>query len=207
MSFKEFINSLLTEEVPEEEKAEKNEATPVGISSEGATQTEAEVVIDQRAYEMIMRSIKEKNSGYEQFMKMLASLEKVIPNEATRHLSALVALQQVSDVTAESIDQSIQKMINALKGEREKFKRDLAEQTAIVGDMVKEQETLAQRITELQNEVKELETQKNTTQAKIDSEKQKLAKSQAGFEAALKAVEDDLKAQKEKIKTLLKGGA
>lgn len=207
MSFKEFINSLLTEEIPEEEKAEKNEATPAGISSEGAAQTEAKVVIDQRAYEMIMRSIKEKNSGYEQFMKMLASLEKVIPNEATRHQSALVALQQVSDVTAESIDQSIQKMINALKGERERFKRDLAEQTAIIGDMVKEQETLVQRITELQNEIKELETQKNTAQAKIDSEKQKLAKSQAGFEAALKAVEGDLKAQKEKNKTLLKGGA
>jgi chromosome segregation ATPase len=207
MSFKEFINSLLTEEVPEGEKEEKNEATPVGTSPEGAAQVEAKAVIDQRAYEMIMTSIKEKGSGYEQFMKMLASLEKVIPDEATRHQSALVALQQVSAITAEGIDQSLQKMINALKVEREKFKRDLAEQTTLIDGMVKELETLMQKITQLQNEAKELETQKNTAQARIDSEKQKLERSQAGFEAALKAVEDNLKARKEKFKTLLKGGA
>ena len=207
MSFKEFLNSLLTEEVPEEDKEEKKEAPSAGTSSEGTAQVEAKVAIDQRAYEMIMKSIKEKSSGYEQFMKMLASLEKVIPDEATRHRSALVALQQVSAVTSEGIDESIQKMINALKGEREKFKRDLTEQTTIIDGMVKEQETLVQRITQLQNEVKELETQKNTAQSRIDSEKQKLARSQAGFEAALKAVEDDLKARKEKFKTLLKGGA
>jgi chromosome segregation ATPase len=203
MSWTAWIHNVLTEEVPGQGVAEVEKPTPQSPSDVKLPKTGA-VSVDKKAYDIIFKAIQDEDSIFSKFLEMMPPTD-LISEEKKRFQTAFAYLRkQVKEATAEKIVSAIQKQIGALKGEKEKFDKALVERGQIVEQMEKDHQALVERIAELQSEIQRVQDERDAAQANIELEKQKIAKSQEGFDAALLAVENDLNNQREKVKTFLK---
>jgi septal ring factor EnvC (AmiA/AmiB activator) len=159
---------------------------------------------------MLRRAIESKNQegfDYLEFKNALKSLDKMIPDEATRYKSAF-EMGKTMGLTKDSLIQYANLYINVLEAERKKFNdavenqkstkiQERAQQLDEMEAQIAQKEEL---IKKLQGEIEQIKKSLTTVKQEIDESASKIDQRNAQFQASFALVYNQIAGDIEKIK-------
>lgn len=181
----------------------KNKPTPkpsgkVSVASYSAAPYVAGAEVRKDLLKILVSAMEDASDGkfdYFKFREVGASMEKHIPDEATR-FNAASASASAMGVSPEDLIDSAQKYIKVLDTEYDKFNGELASSFEEVGEKEKQLKLVTKQLADLQE-------QKDSLEKEIEEGNSSAAKNKADFEAAYDQIAGSIKQDILKIKKYL----
>jgi len=159
---------------------------------------------DDNLVKAIMQSAEELGSALTDFESYIKTFDGIIPDEASRYKAAFAAAKKSSPVSVKDLLMAADEQIESLKTEKADFQEGIKAKNEEVEQLKIEITQTDEKIVNLKRQIQELENSKQTKTELIKKLAENIKKGTEKFDLAIAAVEEILKAKKNKLLTYLK---
>jgi chromosome segregation ATPase len=191
------------EEVAEEETTTQAETTQAETSKQVPRTTSVHKA-DDGLVKTILQSAEELGGALNNFEGYVKTFDGIIPDEASRYKAAFAAAKKASPLTVNQLSSAADEQINSLKTEKSDFLEGIKAKNEEVEQLKIEMAQIDEKIVNLKRQIQEMENSKQTKSELIKKLDENIKKGTEKFELALAAVDEILKAKKNKLMTYLK---
>lgn len=162
--------------------------------------------VESETLKKLRAAVNGGNSALTQFKNMLASLEDVIPDKATRQVAALRAVAQSFKITPAHILSAIETRTRALQTESKRISDGLDQGKSDLSRYRNQLREKDQAIEKLRNQISALEDEKSAIEAKVAKREASNRAASSELSEAIEILRREIERENEAIIKFLKAG-